>query len=280
VGSTEPRSVWSHAADETANKDTKALRILLVEDNEVNRRVATGMLERLGCVVQAAGDGREALTKFDHGQYDVILMDVQMPEMDGFAATAAIRNREHGTARHVPIIAMTAHAMQGDRERCLASGMDGYITKPVRTNALRDVLHANGRPASNGAARRDIVEFHSFCVKTLEESCGHDPILIREVLQLMLRDIPPRLERLQAAVSARDDLQVAWEAHGLKGAFLTVGAEALARTCQDLMSMIENGISTTIGMVHQPIQDQWGSLETEVLQYLESASLSQPTTAY
>ena len=111
------------------------LRILLVEDNPANQKLATYILQDRGHIVEIAGDGREAICLTEQNRYDVILMDVQMPGMDGLEATAAIRKREDGGSR-VPIIAMTAHAMKGDRERCLAAGMDGYLSKPIDAHEM------------------------------------------------------------------------------------------------------------------------------------------------
>jgi CheY-like chemotaxis protein len=116
-----------------------ALRILLAEDNPVNQKVAFRALESYGHSVTVAGDGREALTLAGRENFDLILMDIQMPEIDGYEATRAIREREQTTGGHVPIIAMTAHAMKSDQERCLAAGMDGYLAKPVH---LKELLEA------------------------------------------------------------------------------------------------------------------------------------------
>jgi signal transduction histidine kinase/DNA-binding response OmpR family regulator len=116
------------------------LRILLAEDNLVNQRLALRILEKAGQRVELVSNGREALSAIDRSEFDIILMDVQMPEMDGFEATAAIRKKEKSGTRHVPIIAMTAHAMSGDRERCLANGMDDYISKPIRARTLLDLI--------------------------------------------------------------------------------------------------------------------------------------------
>jgi CheY-like chemotaxis protein len=118
----------------------RALRVLVAEDNRVNQRVVTRLLEKQGHQVTLAENGREALEKLLLGGFDGILMDVQMPEMTGLEAAQAIRRAERGSGRHVPILAMTAHAMKGDRERCLASGMDGYVSKPIRSQELLDAL--------------------------------------------------------------------------------------------------------------------------------------------
>jgi CheY-like chemotaxis protein len=112
------------------------LRVLLAEDNAVNQMLAVRLLEKQGHSVRVVGTGRAALEALDEQEFDVALMDVQMPEMDGLEATAAIREREKANGKHVPIIAMTAHAMTGDQERCLAAGMDGYVSKPISGQAL------------------------------------------------------------------------------------------------------------------------------------------------
>jgi two-component system sensor histidine kinase/response regulator len=125
-----------------------ACHILLAEDNAVNQRVALRILEKAGHIVAVAETGRVALRMLEQQSFDLILMDVQMPQMDGFEATAMIREKEKRTGRHIPIIAMTAHAMTGDRERCLAAGMDSYISKPVMASALLELVSHYGRRPS------------------------------------------------------------------------------------------------------------------------------------
>jgi CheY-like chemotaxis protein len=116
------------------------LRVLVAEDNAVNQRLATRLLEKRGHRVTVTANGREAVEAQANQTFDLILMDVQMPEMDGFEATAAIREREKHNGTHIPIVALTAHAMKGDRERCLIAGMDGYLSKPIRPQELDEVL--------------------------------------------------------------------------------------------------------------------------------------------
>ncbi len=135
----------------TLREEKKRLRVLLAEDNAVNQILAVRLLEKRGFMVTAAVNGREAVAEFEKQSYDLVLMDVQMPEMDGFEATAAIRAKEMLSGKHIPIMAMTAHALKGDEERCIAAGMDGYISKPIRTNemftAIEKALGKN-RPAT------------------------------------------------------------------------------------------------------------------------------------
>jgi CheY-like chemotaxis protein len=138
-----PASSPQHATLVTRHsvrESERPLRILLAEDNAVNRLLAVRLLEKRGHSVVVAGNGHEALAALERGGFDAVLMDIQMPEMGGFEATAEIRNTERGTGRHLPIIALTAHAMQGDREHCLAAGMDGYLAKPIGAAELYETL--------------------------------------------------------------------------------------------------------------------------------------------
>jgi CheY-like chemotaxis protein len=123
-----------------ASAPTRKLRVLLAEDSVVNQKLAVALLERQGHTVTVATNGREALAATERQEFDLVLMDVQMPEMDGFEATQAIRMREHQTGRRLPIIAVTAHALKGDDTRCLAAGMDAYISKPIRAHELHEAI--------------------------------------------------------------------------------------------------------------------------------------------
>jgi CheY-like chemotaxis protein len=138
----ETQLATAHAAPAAPSpaESSSAVRVLLAEDNIVNQRVAAGIMRKRGHEVTIAGNGRDALTALAHGTFDIVLMDVQMPEMGGFEATAIIRREEAERGGHVPIVAMTAHAMKGDRERCLDAGMDDYLSKPLEASTLLEMI--------------------------------------------------------------------------------------------------------------------------------------------
>ena len=136
------------------NELRRRLRILLAEDNAINQKLAVRLLEKQGHEVTVANDGLEAVAAVGNGEFDVVLMDVQMPNMSGLEAAAAIRALERGTGKHVPIVAMTAHAMKGDREICLAAGMDGYLSKPIKPGQLMEVIAGVVAPVARATAER------------------------------------------------------------------------------------------------------------------------------
>jgi CheY-like chemotaxis protein/HPt (histidine-containing phosphotransfer) domain-containing protein len=246
------------------------LRVLLAEDNDINRRVAVGMVERLGCSVEYVTNGKRAVEAFDRSEFDLILMDVQMPEMDGYRATAAIRKREEATGTHIPIIAMTAHAMQVDRRRCLEAGMDDHLAKPIRPGPLREVLlrwGTAGSPLEDCTPTYGAAEWAWFSPAFLIGSCGGDFDMVREILVMASATIPERLERIRAAIDSFDGPQVAWEAHDLKAVFLAIGAESLGASCQELRSLGDGAASTDLEERFRLIDDHWHRLSHELNQF-------------
>jgi signal transduction histidine kinase/DNA-binding response OmpR family regulator/HPt (histidine-containing phosphotransfer) domain-containing protein len=206
---------------------TNRRRVLLVEDNVVNQRVAIGLLTRRGHDVTLAEDGQQALDRLERGTFDLVLMDVQMPVMGGLEATAAIREREKGTSRHIRIVAMTAHAMNGDRERCLAAGMDGYLSKPVDPRMLFAVVEEEA-PAAPGPAPATAAAAVPIVDETeLRERVGGDEQLLTDVVRLFLEDCPMRLAAIRTAVELRDAEAIRTSAHALKGAAGNLSAKGL-----------------------------------------------------
>ncbi len=212
-------------------------RILLAEDNLVNQMLAVELLERGGYRVDVASNGREALEALQRTPYALVLMDCQMPEMDGFAATAAIRATDTNGSRP-PIIAMTANAMQGDRERCLAAGMDDYLTKPINPEQLYATIERwlpeddVGKPeeeiAPPAAPAAPTVNRAPINLAQLQSLVGEDPARTRKYLRLFVTCSEPALAALGEAIRARNDDAMRRQAHKLKGSCANVGAEAMA----------------------------------------------------
>lgn len=218
------------------------LRVLLAEDNQVNQLVATRILEKLGHQVTLVSNGREALSAVESGKFDLVAMDVQMPEMDGLEATAAIRKWEQNAGSHVPIIAMTAHAMKGDRERCLEAGMDGYTSKPIRIRDLEQVISelVPTAPAMGHAAQSHDKE-PVIDQRGLLEAFGGSRSLLRKIARLFLADYPERLEEIKEGIRRRDATALARAAHTLKGSVGNFGAKQATAIAQRLENIGKNG---------------------------------------
>jgi CheY-like chemotaxis protein len=204
---------------ESASRD---FRILVAEDNLVNQKVALMQLQKAGYKADVAANGLEALAAVKQSHYDLVLMDCQMPEMDGFQATAEIR-KLGGEKSRLPIIAMTANALEGDREKCLAAGMDDYLSKPVRLEALLKLV-----------GKWDAV-LDGKTILSLTETAGDDaPAFLSELVDIYLQDSSLRLTAIHNAVSGGDAAGLAAAAHALKGASANLGARRVEALCRRL----------------------------------------------
>ncbi|HEY2906120.1 MAG TPA: response regulator [Vicinamibacterales bacterium] len=218
----------------------RRLHILLAEDNLVNQRLAATLLERRGHRVTIAGNGKEAIAALDRTHVDVVLMDLQMPLMGGLDATAAIRKREETSGGHLPIVAMTAHAMKGDRERALAAGMDEYITKPLDSKRLCETVE---RAAAGLVALLD-VEATALYDAVLAR-IGGDADLLADISRIFIDGAPKHLEHIRAALDARDADALMRAAHALKGAAANFDAADLVGAARSLEEMGQSGDLTT-----------------------------------
>jgi signal transduction histidine kinase/DNA-binding response OmpR family regulator len=221
--------------------------ILVAEDNAVNQKVLVSFLRRFGLSADVACNGREALEAIERKAYALVFMDSQMPEMDGFAATAEIRHRE-GNERHTTIVAVTAHAMKGERERCLAAGMDDFMSKPFSMEDLAAVLSRSFKtesatstaappPAVKPAAPVSGDETAAIDVQVLaklRELESDMPGLLADVITTYLRETPGRIERIIAAVNGGDAKSAQQGAHGLKGSSSALGALRMAMLCEEI----------------------------------------------
>lgn len=221
----------------------RRLNVLLVEDNKVNQTLALRLLEKLGHVTLVANNGREALEACASTRFDVILMDVQMPEMDGFEATARLRETERARDQYTPIIAMTANAMPGDRERCLAAGMDEYIPKPVQPAALAAALAAIGEcvDTAGQTARPPSGDTLSFDLATVLSNLGDDRELFDQLVKLYLADEPSMRAQLASAADS-GDLQATMAAtHAIKGAVTNFSADKAVTAASRIEALCREG---------------------------------------
>jgi signal transduction histidine kinase/CheY-like chemotaxis protein/HPt (histidine-containing phosphotransfer) domain-containing protein len=254
-----------------------ALRVLVAEDNEVNRRVACFLLQDAGYQVVAVDDGRKAVAAINQHSFDVVLMDGHMPDMDGLEATREIRQQERGTGRHIPIIALTAQAMKGDRERYFAAGMDGYLTKPFQSAqlyaAIREVLAKNPgsalraqlirpqrRVRSAEAPRAAVSSRLGTAVydraQLLGRLRGLDGVL-RQMVEVFAEEAPQLLTSLRVALDSKEALQVQKAAHKLAGALVTVSANRAGDTARNIEMTARN-----LDLTH--VEDMFAKLSQEM----------------
>jgi two-component system, sensor histidine kinase and response regulator len=234
----EPSSLHDRAATKGTQMISNKL-ILLAEDNIVNQKVAVRQLQKLGYRADAVANGREAVEALGRIAYDLVLMDCQMPEMDGYEATAEVRRRE-GAARHTPIVAMTANALEGDREKCLAAGMDDYVSKPVRPEELAAVLErllANAAPGVRHAGPTPEEVSPPVDVERMHQAMGDDPEEVADILGVYLVQMSESIRRLAAAVESGDAAEVELIAHNCVGVSATCGMSAVVGPLRELERM-------------------------------------------
>jgi two-component system sensor histidine kinase/response regulator len=237
----------------------RKLRVLVAEDNVVNRRLVMKLLQKRGHRTKAVENGKAAVDAIDaagRSPFDLVLMDLQMPEMSGFEATQAIRDREGSRGRRLPIIALTAHAMQGDRERCLDAGMDGYLSKPINVDELITTVENVGNaapatPAAKAAAPSRAV----FDEKAALAHTAGDRRLLKEMLALFRSDAPSYERRISSALRRRDGEALRMSSHGLKGALATVGSERGREIASELEQLAIAGAFDEAGAKFVRLQD-------------------------
>ena len=244
----------------------RALRILIAEDNAVNQKLVTTILRKRGHRVQAVGNGRDAVARLEgakRNDFDVVLMDVQMPEMGGLEATQTIRSGEMiGTAR-VPIIALTAHAMQGDREHCLEAGMDDYLAKPIDVNELiTTVERLAGETSRPRPQPSDTTDSEAVFDETAALAyTGGDRKLLREIIAMFRADYPGSVRRIRHAITRRDGEALRMTAHALKGAIATVGSPTGQRAALALEQLGRANTFTHAEAAYTTLRQQLALLE-------------------
>jgi CheY-like chemotaxis protein/HPt (histidine-containing phosphotransfer) domain-containing protein len=266
-GDIEPAAPASELPPIPPPEGVAGARVLLVEDNPVNLEVAVGILESFGCKVETATNGLEALDRYVNGEYGLIFMDCQMPEMDGFEATAEIRKQEAKSDRRTPIVALTASAIEGDREQCLASGMDDYVPKPFTTDQMRSALVTWLSSATRSGAKRDHLTLVASArppepvataaptpvplpTEPIDDAVLNNlaqlqregrPDIVNRVITLFLESAPALLKDLKDGAAKGDTAVLHRASHTLKSASANVGAALLSAHCRELEAMARLG---------------------------------------
>ncbi|MEW5922212.1 MAG: ATP-binding protein [Bacillota bacterium] len=253
--------------------------VLVVDDFEFNRRVLSMQLNKLGLEAETAAGGQEAVEMFAQKNYALVLMDCRMPGMDGFQAAAAIRRLEAGGNRHTPIIAITAGASYLEKEKCLAAGMDDYISKPVLLDALSGAL-ARWLPGAVKSGRKVLgsafaeaavgsqIALPSFVPEEkkaeLLQTVGADPMLLSRVLAAFLRDMSAKLAALEAALEEKNAANVRLLSHGMKSSGLFIGAASFAALCRELEDMADAGALEGAGELAEKIRRELVKIQKEL----------------
>ena len=263
-----------------ARRPQRKLHVLLAEDNQVNQLLATRIFKKLGHHVTVVSNGREAVSAVQAGQFDLVAMDVQMPEMDGLNATAAIRACEKAAGTHVPIMAMTAHAMKGDRERCLAAGMDGYTSKPIRIGELE---HAITRVVSLSKSAEPPVPEETRGDGFIDRAAllaGVDGNrrLLRDLVRLFLADYPQGLAEIKEAIRRGDAAALRIAAHTLKGSVGNFAARKAFAAAQLLEIMGRDGDFDKAGEACKALESELAHVTEELRSLIMSPSIRKTKT--
>ncbi|MFN8637635.1 MAG: ATP-binding protein [Chloroflexota bacterium] len=290
---------WEPRLAPVGQEEYQPPRLLLVEDHPINQRVTSRMLGQLGYTADIAENGRDALAALRDTTYVAILMDCQMPEMDGYAATREIRRLEHegtlpGGHRRTPIVAMTASAMAGDRDRCLAAGMDDYLTKPASTEALRTVLrrwiHREAQQPEDGSGGEGAMLSHPFeltqldALPVLDESAidalrdpdlGGDPEFLVEVVEAFLSDTPPRLQTVHDSLTRGDADTLSRAAHSLKGSSGNFGAARMQAVCADVERLSRAGQLDTLRPLVDLLDVEYARVASQLEQLVAETDVTQ-----
>jgi CheY-like chemotaxis protein/HPt (histidine-containing phosphotransfer) domain-containing protein len=221
-------------ADAAKERPARPLEVLLIEDNALNRRLAQLAIEKAGHRVLPLDNGAAGLDALARGRFDLVLMDVQMPRMDGIETTRRIREAEKSRGGHVQVIALTAHAMTRDRERCLQAGMDGYLVKPIQAASLIEAVERFHRSASPAQRR---VDADALDRSALLERISGDGKLLGEITELFMHEAGRLIRDIRAAIEARDAAEFARCVHTLRGMLRSLSADSAAQLAETLQSL-------------------------------------------
>src|SRR5439155_11399341 len=255
------------------------LNILLAEDHPVNRELVVTLLTQEGHQVATAHDGGQALRLATQQKFDLILMDVQMPELDGLEVTRLIREGEKQTGQHVPIIALTARAMKGDRELCLAAGVDAYLSKPVRRPQLMDLIgrltHTRVAEVAPAVDSTATVSTENVDLPRLLDQIGGDSNVARKLIEMFLQSLPEQLSEIRSAAARRDDRTLVRAAHAVKGAVANFATGTAYAAARQLEQAARKADWAEIRPAHSEFEQQMNALVAQLEGHLKQDLLAQ-----
>jgi len=274
AASAEPEPIEATAQRQASVEMAPKSRILLVEDNAFNRALAVRLLNRLTAVIDVACNGQEALQKFQQYRYDLILLDCQMPWMDGYQVAEEIRRREKSGIPRTPIVAMTAYALDGDREKCLASGMDDYLTKPVRWEIfLRMIQHWAPGVTEISGLTVEPVEACPVDLSLIREASAGNPAMLKQLVGSYFSQAEESLFRLEEAQRRNDVEEMRNAIHALSGTSSCFGALKVTQLLQDLREAVKSGNSTSWNQLIGNVRFEIEKLEKFMTEYLAKTSV-------
>jgi two-component system, sensor histidine kinase and response regulator len=258
-----PAPILTAVSREDRPRPSRQLRVLLAEDNSVNQLLATRLLEKRGHSVKVTCNGREALTALAKDPYDLVLMDVQMPEMDGIEATIALRKMEQETGAHQPVVALTAMVIKGDRERCIAAGMDGYLSKPIRQHQLDEILdsYVANLPEPKPSAQPLPSSFAGLVDETeLLERIGNDLEFLSELTEMFQKEYPIQLSSARMALATHNADSLSRAGHSLRGALANLGATTSSILATSIEEMGLSGDVSKAGQALDQLEYEMGCI--------------------
>lgn len=271
----ETVSATMQATDSFRPDANESLSVLLAEDSVMNQKLAMAALQKHGHEVVVVNDGRDAVTAIGHQDFDLVLMDVQMPDMDGFEATRAIRLGEQQTGGHIPIIAMTAHTLKEDRDRCLNAGMDDYVTKPIHVEELLQTMDRTVIRNGNGRAREEKrIAPCDIDLSAVSAAMGNDPDLIQLVVESTIEECPGLLTAIGAAIAAGNAKKLRLHAHTLKGVIRHFGETQAHRHAFKLEQMGQQGSLEAAEEVHASLQTEIACMIASLRDWTEGKLIS------
>lgn len=259
------------------NSDAR-IKVLVVEDTPANQQVAKLMLSRLGCDVVICDNGSAALDAIENNNYDLVFMDCQMPVMDGYEATRELRRREEGSQNHSIVVAMTAHALPVDKEKCLAAGMDDYLSKPVKQKDLIGILEKWCTDDSDKEQNMLIQEISNtpFALELFERlddlSLFLETTDLSDIIDQFIIDAPVLLEELTDALATKDSQQAKKSAHSLKGSLANIGSARLAEYCADIEEHAKNNCLNDVSKSYSQLKEHWGEIIAVLSTYKDKLS--------